>query len=55
MTHMIDELYKKTVKYSPKIDLDKMMITLKLRESTFEKINEAFQESHDLQTDVIRE
>jgi hypothetical protein len=42
MTHMIDELKRKTITFTPKIDLDKMMITLKLRESTFEKINEAF-------------
>ena len=39
---MIDELKRKTITFMPKIDLDKMMITLKLRESTFEKINEAF-------------
>jgi len=35
MTHMIDELYRKTVAFSPTISLDEMLITLKLRESTF--------------------
>ena len=42
MTHMIDELYRKQIDYMPQINLEKMMITLKLRESTFEKIGEAF-------------
>ena len=52
---MIDELYNKTVNFVPKIDLDKMIITLKLRESVFEKISDALSESHELQTDVIRD
>ena len=46
MTHMIDELYKKTVAFSPTIDLDEFLITLKLRESTFCKVSEALAESH---------
>jgi hypothetical protein len=46
MTHMIDELYRKTVAFSPKIDLDEMLITLKLRDSTFQKVSEALAESH---------
>ena len=52
---MIDELYTKTVCFSPRIDLDKMMITLKLRDSTFDKISEALSESHELGSDVIRD
>ena len=55
MTHMVDDLYKKTVAFSPSIDLDQMTITLKLRESTFEKIKEALDESHILGTDTIRD
>jgi hypothetical protein len=55
MTKMIDDLYTKTVFFSPQIDLDKMMITLKLRESTFDKISEALGESHELGADAIRD
>jgi alpha-D-ribose 1-methylphosphonate 5-triphosphate synthase subunit PhnI len=48
MTHMVDELYNKTVKFVPKCNLDEMIVTLKLRESVFEKISDALSESHEL-------
>lgn len=55
MTHMIDELYRKTVAFSPTISLDEMLITLKLRESSFQKVTEALAESHELEMDVPRD